>query len=123
MLPTHPLNVGRSAERSPPCHASMTLCTHGAEQEMVLMVEADNFLQALLDQAAAEEAFFDGLRQPQNGSSNGTAAPLVSAPSVSLMVTNQQRTALRELGFSDEAVRLMTPAEAHEQLGLGKPSV
>ena len=36
---------------------------------------------------------------------------------------NQQRAELRELGFSDDTVRLMTPAEAHEHLGLSKPSL
>ncbi|CAO4194117.1 hypothetical protein LFADAHJC_LOCUS2469 [Methylorubrum extorquens] len=87
------------------------------------MVGTDDYLRTLLDQAAAEEAFLDGLRQAEDARSNGVAAPLASASAVSLMITNRQRAVLRELGFSDEAVRLMTPAEAHAQLGLGKPSL
>lgn len=87
------------------------------------MVEADNYLRALLSQAAIEESFLDGLRQAQDALTTGTAAPLASAPSVSLMITNQQRAELRKRGFSDASIRLMTPAEAHGHLGLSKPSV
>lgn len=93
------------------------------EWEGSLMVGTDDYFRTLLDQAAAEEAFLDGLRQPEDARPNGVAAPLAAVPSVSLMITNRQRAALRELGFSDEAVRLMTPAEAHGHLGLSKPSV
>ena len=87
------------------------------------MMGTDDYLRTLLDEAAAVEAFLDGLPQPEDARPNGVAASLASAPAVSLMITNQQRAVLRELGFSDEAVRLMTPAEAHAQLGLGKPCV
>jgi hypothetical protein len=38
--------------------------------------------------------------------------------SVSLLITQQQRQRLRELGFSEDAIREMTPAEAHKHLGL-----
>ncbi|GJD30591.1 hypothetical protein PMNALOAF_1838 [Methylobacterium adhaesivum] len=87
------------------------------------MVEADNYIRALLSQAAIEESFLDGLRQAQDAFTAGTTAPLASAHSVSLMITNQQRAELRERGFSDASIRLMTPAEAHGHLGLSKPSV
>lgn len=85
------------------------------------MAEAHHDLTALPGQAAAEEAFPDGGHQAEDARRRGVATPLASSPAVSLMITNQQRAALREVGFSDEAVRLMTPAEAHEHLGLTKP--
>ncbi|WP_158809323.1 hypothetical protein [Beijerinckia sp. L45] len=37
---------------------------------------------------------------------------------VSLMITNRQRAQLRDLGFSDDAIAEMRPAEAHRHLGL-----
>jgi hypothetical protein len=77
------------------------------------MAGTDDYLRALLGQAKAEEAFLDGLRRPAND--------LPPAPAVSLMITNRQRAELRALGFSDEAIRRMTPAEAHAQLGLTRP--
>lgn len=77
------------------------------------MAGTDDYLRALLGQAAAEEAFLDGLRRPANDPP--------PSPAVSLMITNRQRAELRALGFSDEAIRRMTPAEAHGQLGLTKP--
>lgn len=36
---------------------------------------------------------------------------------ISLIITQAQRAALRELGYSDEAIHTMTPAEAHKHLG------
>ncbi|WP_375454387.1 hypothetical protein [uncultured Methylobacterium sp.] len=87
------------------------------------MAENDDYLRALLDQAAAEDAFIARLRQAGEVQPSDAAAPASSAPAVSLMITNQQRVGLRERGFTDEAVRLMTPAEAHARLGLGKPSL
>jgi hypothetical protein len=83
------------------------------------MVGADDYLRSLLDQAATEQAFLDGQRrQAQDALTNVSAAPLASAPSMSLMITNQQRAELRDREFSDESIRLMTPVEAHEHLGL-----
>lgn len=87
------------------------------------MVGTDNHLRTLLRQAAEEGEFLDRLRQAEDARPNGVVAPLTSSSAVSLMITNPQRAALRELGFSDGAIRQMTPAEAHAQLGLGKPSL
>lgn len=87
------------------------------------MSGTDNYLRALFDQLAAEEAYLDRLRGANDASPDGTETEPASVPTVSLMITNQQRAALRELGYSDEAVRLMTPAKAHAQLGLGNLSV
>ena len=41
-----------------------------------------------------------------------------AAPAVSLMITRRQKEQLRDLGFTDAAIREMTPAEAHANLGL-----
>ncbi|TXM63853.1 hypothetical protein FV226_27165 [Methylobacterium sp. WL12] len=87
------------------------------------MSEADDYLRAFLDQAAAEEAYLGRLREANDAEPGVTLPRPASAPAVSLMITNQQRAELRALGFSDEAVRLMTPAEAHAQLGLSRPSL
>lgn len=81
------------------------------------MAETDEYLRMLLNQAAAEEAFLDRVSRTMDTEPNGTA----TGPAVSLMITSRQRAELRELGFSDEAIREMTPAEAHEKLGLAKP--
>lgn len=82
------------------------------------MAETDGYLRALINQTAAEEAFFDSLRLA-NDLQSSAAAPV---PAVSLMITSRQRTELRERGVSDESIRLMSPAVAHAQLGLAKPA-
>jgi len=84
------------------------------------MTGTDNYLEALFDQVAAEQAYLDRLGGANDAQPGGTETQPTSVPAVSLMITNQQRAALRELGYSDEVVRLMTPAEAHAQLGLSK---
>lgn len=83
----------------------------------------DDYVRALFDQAAAEEAFLDGLRQARNARPIGVATPLTSAPAVSLMITNRQRAELCDFGFSDEAIRSMTPTKAHAHIGLTKKTV
>ncbi|CAO4194115.1 hypothetical protein [Methylorubrum extorquens] len=77
-----------------------------------------DYLRMLLNQAAAEEAFLDRVGCAEDAKPNETATMPATSPAVSLMITNRQRTELRELSFSDEAIRQMTPAEAHEHLGL-----
>jgi len=37
---------------------------------------------------------------------------------VSLMITRQQKADLRELGYTEEQIRDMTPKDAHKVLGL-----
>jgi hypothetical protein len=37
---------------------------------------------------------------------------------VSFMVTHTQRQQLRQRGYSDDAIKAMTPAQAHQLLGL-----
>ncbi len=61
--------------------------------------------------------------RPRDGTDAGlgwmvppTEAP--ASPAVSLMITRRQKERLRELGFAEEAIRGMKPAEAHAHLGL-----
>ncbi len=82
------------------------------------MVGTDDYRRLPLNQAAAEEAFLDGVGQAEDAELNATGTAPATPPAVSLMITNRQRAALRELGFSEEAIRQMTPAEAHGKLGL-----
>jgi hypothetical protein len=44
--------------------------------------------------------------------------PQLPSTPVSLMITNRQRAELKALGFSDEAVAAMRPADAHKHLGI-----
>jgi hypothetical protein len=82
------------------------------------MARTDDNLRPLLNQAAAEEAFLDRVGLTEDAELNATGTAPATSPAVSLMITNRQRAALRELGFSEEAIRQMTPAEAHGKLGL-----
>ncbi|TXN29108.1 hypothetical protein [Methylobacterium sp. WL19] len=87
------------------------------------MAGTDDYLRTLFGQAAVEEAFLDSLRQAKDVQPSGAAIAPAPLAVLSLMITNQQRAELRELGFSDESIRMMTPAEAHDHLGLTKPSL
>ena len=82
------------------------------------MSGTDDHHRALLHQAAEEEAFLRRLHQANDAGPRGTKIQSAPVPAVSLMITNQQRAELRKRGFSGESIRLMTPAEAHAQLGL-----
>ncbi len=82
------------------------------------MAGTDDSLRPLLNQAAAVEAFLDRVGLTEDAELNATGTAPATSPAVSLMITNRQRAALRELGFSEEAIRQMTPAEAHGKLGL-----
>ncbi|SFF19586.1 hypothetical protein [Methylobacterium sp. 13MFTsu3.1M2] len=82
------------------------------------MAGTDDSLRPLLSQTAAEEAFLDRVGLTEDAELNATGSAPATSPAVSLMITNRQRAALRELGFSEEAIRQMTPAEAHGKLGL-----
>ena len=48
----------------------------------------------------------------------GAEVPVTAHQPVSLIITQAQRSLLRERGYSDEAIRSMTPAEAHRHLGM-----
>lgn len=92
------------------------------EQGKSLMVETDGYLRALLAQAATEEEFLCRLHQASNRPVEVAGKEPAAPPAVFLMITHQQRVELRDRGFSVEAIRRMTPAEAHEHLGLSRPS-
>jgi len=86
------------------------------------MAETDEYLRMLLNQAAEEEAFLGRVSRTEDVEQSGTASGPATSPTVSLMITSRQRAELREPGFSDESIRRMSPAEAHEKLGLSSPS-
>ena len=74
--------------------------------------------------AMAKAAIERSLREPEptddlpaSGSCVAEVAPTAHQP-VSLIITQAQRALLRERGYSDEAIRTMTPAEAHGHLGM-----
>jgi hypothetical protein len=48
----------------------------------------------------------------------GTKDRPAAQDGVSLIITREQRGKLRERGFTDEEIRNMTPARAHQHLGL-----
>ncbi len=59
--------------------------------------------------------------RPRGGTDEGLgwmASPTEAPLAVSLMITRRQKQRLRELGFAEEAIREMKPAEAHARLGL-----
>ncbi len=61
--------------------------------------------------------------QDQPTSAAGEGLPTDDRPApegvgISLMITKRQKASLHERGFSDEAIREMTPAEAHKHLGV-----
>ena len=85
------------------------------------MAGTDDELPQFLEQIAGEEAFFAGETQADDNETRARMEPPAEPPLVSLMITNRQRAQLRALGVSDEAIRSMTPTEAHERLGLTKP--
>lgn len=75
------------------------------------MAGADDYLRRLLDQAAAEEMFLDRLGRAEEAQPD-------AAPTLALMITRAQRLRLRALGFTDQDIHAMSPAEAHRHLGL-----
>ncbi|CAM2885636.1 hypothetical protein JHFBIEKO_2537 [Methylobacterium mesophilicum] len=82
------------------------------------MAGTDGYLRLVLNLAAEEDAFLDPVGRAEDAELNAMGTASVTSPAVSLMITNRQRAALRELGFSEESIRQMTPAEAHGKLGL-----
>jgi hypothetical protein len=42
---------------------------------------------------------------------------------VSLIITKEQRGKLRDQGFTEEEIRNMTPAQAHQHLGINTPGL
>ncbi|KAB1074069.1 hypothetical protein [Methylobacterium planeticum] len=75
------------------------------------MAGADDYLRRLLDRAAEEEMFLERLGRAEEVRPD-------AAPALSLMITREQRVRLRALGFTDQDIHTMSPAEAHRHLGL-----
>jgi hypothetical protein len=82
------------------------------------MTGIDDELRLLLTQTSAEKAVLDRIGHAEDAEPGAPDPAPATPPAVSLMITNGQRAALRELGFSEEAIRQMTPSEAHGKLGL-----
>lgn len=79
-------------------------------------MEPDDDLLRFLDRDEAE-AVFRERRAGANDERPATRdASSAQSPAISLMITQRQRVRLRDLGFSENAIRSMTPAEAHERL-------
>jgi hypothetical protein len=81
------------------------------------MVEGDDDLLRFLDRDAAGVAFSERVANAMSVDKKVSTAP----HAISLMITNRQRGDLHTLGFSEHAIRRMTPVEAHGHLGLNKP--
>jgi hypothetical protein len=81
------------------------------------MVEGDDDLLRFLDRDAAGVAFSERVANAMSVDKKVSKAP----HAISLMITNRQRGDLHTLGFSEHAIRRMTPVEAHGHLGLNKP--
>ena len=95
--------------------------------EDAVFVHAKRFVASARSRAGAIAMATAAIQlSPREGNPTGdTPAPglggaeLIAAQQpVSLIITQAQRAVLRERGYSDEAIRTMTPAEAHGHLGL-----
>lgn len=86
------------------------------------MAEGDDDLLRFLDRDAAEAVFRARLDLAAEARPEIPESIPAESAAVSLMITNRQRAELRSRGFSDAAIRTMTPSEAHGHLGLDGPS-
>jgi hypothetical protein len=64
----------------------------------------------------------EALKGPDETPAPAQMADAGAPAQVSLIITRAQRASLRTIGYSDEDIRNMTPAEAHRNLGLGDQS-
>jgi PncC family amidohydrolase len=97
--------------------ASRTIRTGQTEREGNMRAFAEGALLLLHECLGArthEPAQPVGLNEGQ------TSGDEAQSGSVSLMITRRQRAQLLELGYTDDAVREMTPAEAHNHLGIAR---
>ncbi|KQO73285.1 hypothetical protein ASF41_13305 [Methylobacterium sp. Leaf111] len=85
------------------------------------MVGGEDDLLRFLDRDAADAVFREHVARATEAAPLADEKVSTASPAVSLMITNRQRAELRALGFSEDTIRCMTPAEAHEHLGLDKP--
>ncbi|GJD76000.1 hypothetical protein CFIICLFH_4247 [Methylobacterium goesingense] len=80
-----------------------------------MTMESDDDLLRFLDRDEAEAVFRERRARADDDRPETRAA---RSPAISLMITQRQRGRLRDLGFTEDAIRSMTPAEAHERLRL-----
>lgn len=85
------------------------------------MVEGDDDLLRFLDRDAAGVAFSERVANATDTAMSVDQKVSTPPHAISLMITNRQRADLHTLGFSEHAIRRMTPVEAHGHLGLNKP--
>ncbi|WP_131114362.1 hypothetical protein [Lichenihabitans psoromatis] len=75
------------------------------------MTDPNEWLKRLITDALA--------RTPEPANDTGEPEdPAIEPAAVSLMITRQQRARLRELGWTDDQIREMTPDEAHRHLAV-----
>jgi hypothetical protein len=72
----------------------------------------ETMLEALEDYVKRQKK---RLGRPAAGQPNGSAR---EPARVSLMITQEQKQRLREMGYAEEAIKVMTPEEAHKTLGV-----
>lgn len=83
-------------------------------RELQRLVQALKANEALLTDEGSER----DRERVQQRDRNGTQSQEDRPASVSLMITQEQKSRLREMGYSDDKIRDMRPDEAHRVLGL-----
>ena len=86
-----------------------------------MTMEPDDDLLRFLDRDEAEAVFRERRARADDDRPEARAAATTRPSAIALMITQRQRVRLRGLGFSEDAIRSMTPAEAHECLRLAGP--
>ena len=90
------------------------MCRRHAEE--LGAVERDQVEIEKLDQLIS--AFSKKFAPADSGKNELNAQTTGKPPGVSLLITQAQRSQLRELGFADDRIRSMTPTDAHQILGI-----
>jgi hypothetical protein len=79
-------------------------------------IEREQAEIGLLDQMI--DAFFNKFNSAVPEEKEESAKAISKSVGVSLLITQAQRSQLRELGFPEEQIRSMKPIEAHQILGI-----
>ena len=79
-------------------------------------IEREQAEIGLLDQMI--DAFSNKFNSAAPEEKEETAKAIGQSVGVSLLITQAQRSQLRELGFHEEQIRSMKPTEAHQILGI-----
>jgi hypothetical protein len=83
-----------------------------------MMAHVNDDPRRFLDRDAADAVFNERVARATGTAALDDENVRTASPAVSLMITNRQRADLRALGFSEDAIRIMKPAEAHGHLSL-----